>query len=609
MLFSWASFRSADRDLRRKITEVLRWISSFAKPDDVILLIQPGAKTLFQFEFPIRFGAKPTRIDGEESKATFRIHVDTVVPLEERDWRNIFSTPSFEVFEARRRHASELPLRFGLEKEEQEELFLIARSALKNYFAGSLMPNVEQSASPRLLGMADVGVALWLDGAMRGCVVVSRKELARGVADAAVLACSDLRFKPITEKECERVAVEIMLPSNLHVSLTRGEIKKNVIYTENGYSVVGKDEIGWLFPVAFNGTRRFSRLEDFLTILVSEKAHLESAYQKTPIMTFSVEDKIQLKPGAKPLSLRGPRILERGGHDVHSVARKAADWLLSIQKDDGSIPPIIDPFRAETSQMDWTRLAFTAWALAEYGQTLGSAADIEAAKRIYQFLSESFRRPLLKLEQGQLFLAYLGQLALTLGEREFASSIRNLLDPKPLASSIITKSQVAAFKRQVASADNLKEKTDLEQDIANEFRKNVSDRKPIALAAYAELINLFWEVDRSLAEEVLRWIKSFQYSNGSFPESTVTTFCYTRGTGKILEVLALDPLGNKESINSAIKWLASFQYDEGSLFFVPPSSRGKLIGALRHDDQNPEAWIDASGHVLLAASRLCRKIK
>jgi hypothetical protein len=46
------------------------------------------------------------------------------------------------------------------------------------------------------------------------------------------------------------------------------------------------------------------------------------------------------------------------------------------------------------------------------------------------------------------------------------------------------------------------------------------------------------------------------------------------------------------------------QYRPDSMFFVPVEHRPRVMGGLRHDAYDTDAWIDAAGHVLLGLARL-----
>ncbi len=102
--------------------------------------------------------------------------------------------------------------------------------------------------------------------------------------------------------------------------------------------------------------------------------------------------------------------------------------------------------------------------------------------------------------------------------------------------------------------------------------------------------------------ELSRWFIEQQFRDGSFPAYLGSSFSHTRGTGKIFEALAL--LADKGPALRAGGWLAQMQYNEQNLFFVPPHFRQKLVGGLRHDYANPQAWIDSAAHFLIGTARI-----
>ena len=81
-------------------------------------------------------------------------------------------------------------------------------------------------------------------------------------------------------------------------------------------------------------------------------------------------------------------------------------------------------------------------------------------------------------------------------------------------------------------------------------------------------------------------------------------FAYSRGTSKILEVLARTGQSDQKAIEKAIEWLAAMQYDTENSFFVSKQVQPVIIGGFRHDYLNQEVWIDAAGHFLLGGAAL-----
>src|SRR5690606_17709518 len=91
---------------------------------------------------------------------------------------------------------------------------------------------------------------------------------------------------------------------------------------------------------------------------------------------------------------------------------------------------------------------------------------------------------------------------------------------------------------------------------------------------------------------------------GYFKQSMANDFGYTRGTSKIFEVLAVDTKKYASALRYAQSWLSSMQYNELNSFFIRPDFRKYVSGGFRHDYNNPDIWIDSSGHYILGASRI-----
>ena len=144
------------------------------------------------------------------------------------------------------------------------------------------------------------------------------------------------------------------------------------------------------------------------------------------------------------------------------------------------------------------------------------------------------------------------------------------------------------------------------------------------LVVWAELVNVFLGVDEEFSDSVAVWLKKHQLPNGAFPESTHSAssgqaesdfvytptpnlvWGYTRGTGKIFEVLALAPEKNKAAIANVLQWLFSMQYDGENTFFIADTIRPMIVGGFRHDYLNQELWIDSAAHVILGGTRLTK---
>jgi hypothetical protein len=97
---------------------------------------------------------------------------------------------------------------------------------------------------------------------------------------------------------------------------------------------------------------------------------------------------------------------------------------------------------------------------------------------------------------------------------------------------------------------------------------------------------------------LIEWYKKHQLEDGAFPDTTLSSYSYTRGTLKILEALSSVIALNKLDYSS-LPWLARMQFTNESTFCVQPAWQEKIIGGLRHDAHNATCWIDAAGHLLL----------
>ncbi len=78
---------------------------------------------------------------------------------------------------------------------------------------------------------ADLDVALWVNGALRGSAVVENKVLGEGLLQATVLASRDARFKPLELNELPGTRIEITAFSDLRIPLSEESIKKMKFYT------------------------------------------------------------------------------------------------------------------------------------------------------------------------------------------------------------------------------------------------------------------------------------------------------------------------------------------------------------------------------------------
>lgn len=607
MNFTW---RKKDEALETFFT----WVSHMATEKDCIFVDLPANRGYFYFEFPLKYGAKPRKQSSlpEQKEITFILHSPQNRKNVGDPWICIFSSPCLQILENKNRISGMSPLRWKLNGDEKNKALKIARDSLREslYKSSGLTYQYFASLSPRFLSKTGLAVALWTKGSLRGSVVIEHTQLGEGIAKAAVSASRDRRFKPLSLEELPDTRIEVTVLTNLRLPLSQEELKENSIDAEKGYYLVEGRQKGWFLPEVFN-VRRFADLGQFIDTLAKEKASLAGKPSLSNVFRFEIDDFIEGTEDLRAISLKGPVPFISTTGELRDRAEKAANWLIRIQEADGNFPAIFDPLTGRiTRELDWPRLAFTAWALAELGRISPEKKQYkEAAEKVYFYLKIRVFDQRYEVLNRALTLAYFGNLCLALEKNEEAIETYNNLEISNIIFEPILFAQLAGFLKKISprepSAGKLFLK--LSADLKKEFENRLNGKKSMNIASWAELINTFLETDRSFSQKIRDWLISFQLPNGSFPESETSRFSYTRGTGKIFEVLALDPEKNKEALDHALTWILSMQYDEENTFFITPAVRPQILGALRHDYFNPEAWIDAVGHMLLGSTRLLSK--
>lgn len=615
-----------------QVKTIFDWLTTIVGEKDVILVNLDGRNEYYFFEFPLRYGDAPKKgkalPPGRE--ITFRVGARGVFSEKDsEDWIKIFGSPHLEVFEKKNRIKDVMPpLRWGLKEEGKVYALSLARKAIQEFLDSARLINPQEIKDwPRNFFIkTDLDVALWVNGALRGSAVVENFALGEGIIHGARLACRDSRFKPLSADELSDARIEITIFSDLRLPLSKKELERNEIYPEKGYVLEKDGKRGWFLPEVFN-VRRFSNLNQFLGELAEQKAGIKrDMYKSAKISIFEVDDFIESEDRSKPLTLSGPIVKGSHGSLIHDSkfiiqrARMAADWLCRIQEPDDNIPPIIDPLTGRAMrQIDWPRLAFSVWALAEFGKAVNEEKYIKAAEKSHEYLtrylipSSQFMPPAFELT-----LAYFGQLSLSLNKsREAATAAEKILARLPgLSFEPIAFSQIASFFKNLSGKNQHATLAleNLSATLKENFERNTKKGLLMNLAVWSELVNTFIGVDNEFASKVAEWLKNKQLPTGAFPESTGSNSAasttpnlawgYTRGTGKIFEVLAFDPEKNKAALDNVLKWLFSMQYDEENSYFIPSEIRPRIIGAFRHDYFNPDCWIDAVGHALLGVARI-----
>ncbi len=635
--------------MKQIINAVFEWLSGVVSSEDKILVELPGYRKIFYFEFPLRIGQKPKEIKGrlDFQDVTFIIRRPPKGRINQTNWRQIFLSPEIEILENKEKIKDSARHYFLISEEEKNILLKFVREVLEKFLL-----ETEKSpgfCSQRILEESlsfflpskfftrtclNLDVAVWVNGRLRGsCVVENSRFLKKGLVEAAVGAARDSRFKPLVHNELSRARIEVTLMSDLRVSMGEDLFGEKRILVDKGYILQRGNSSGYFLPEVFN-VHHFRGLTDFLEKLAREKAGLsEKAWHdgKTEIRLFEVVDFIEDHGKNGFSNLWGPLAVSETDFGNKESAKflserlkMAGDWLVNIQEKDGNFPPITNPLSGCQTQVDWPRSAFSGWSLAELGLFLKENKYLEAAKihlsYIVRHLNEEFLRGIPSF--FLLTAAYAGQEALALFRADKGGSYyKTAIDLSQKILNVIgdaefdaiTFQQIAGYFAELAHYENkfLESSVVFSRQAAGFFEDCLKNKRGIDLAVHAELVNLFeklfWLTQdnayRVFSMKVSRWLLRYQLLHGPggiwgpFAESPESDFVYTRGTGKIFEVLA-SLVEYRENAQKALAWLLAMQYTEENTFFVPQEFCSKIIGGFRHDYFNQEAWIDAAGHFI-----------
>lgn len=551
------------------------------------------------------------------------------------DWHPLFRSSVIEIWENKGRFkgvpCEQLPLRLGLNQTEGEAAMRHIRRVLADDFALSSQEE-SQELGQRFSERADVGVALWVKGQLRGSQIVTGLSLREALTEAARRAAYDDRFKPLEPEELAETRLEITLLSDVRMPLSVQERMQQERAWNRGYRMTVGKRSGWYVPEVFNCIR-FCTLDVLLEHLIEDKVGLDKRFlSQADVETFEVQDYVEAYGHERSLTLIGPVAVaadreyedydECFQSDVRQCLDRAALHLCRIQGMDGHLPPIINPLNGKENQIDWSRLALTATALAEYGACVGVDRYVHAAKRIVAYLLRHLEKHrLLTLNTRLATDTYLAEVFWGLGMTEEAQAaaqrILSLADQARYRPILFLKMSAALALVDSENETNVAKSKELFDTVYADFENLIREKVSIELAFIPEAINAGFLLDektndrryREKALAVENWLKMQQFADGAFPSVIGSRFSYTRGTGKIFEALALRPEENRQSLLRAFRWLRMMQYTDENMYFVPEAFRERIRGGFRHDWMNQEVWIDASAHVLLGWTRVLRFLK
>lgn len=552
------------------------------------------------------------------------------------EWVELYRSHSLVVCEEGRHHEETINLRAGLKSSEKKESIRYIRSILEllQHADEGLVSAPEASLTPVFDLPATVGVALWVEGRLRGSAIHSSDQLKEAFSQATIAAARHAHYKPLFGDEFKECTVEVTLIKDPGVVISNAQLGENIIDANKAYYLTTPHKTGWLLPEVLN-IRIFGSLRGHLETLAAEKASLtEAERKKVRVQVFETDNFVAPPAQEAPLELFGavPRKREWLPNTEYFSREKmfeqAAQWLVDVQDTrDGSFPAVINPVTDRVNMfIQWPRMAMTLQGLVAYAISRNQEQRYcTTIKKALAFLEQNLQGQLHYMSSSDLYLArvYLGHIYAEHGEYERASNVTQALLAESYVQSVllgeegsspIPKLQIASLMVRCGPADGgylhkAKEVADQLYDTFYNYHN-----KGIDLVAYAELPCVYHRLSVVLSEsaksdavkkyeELSRLYISSQHDDGSFPAYSNGSFSQTRAVGKILEVLALDPR-NASSVERGLRWLETMQYTPTSSFFTSPQRRVPCMGGFRYGYTNYELWADAVGHVLLCASRL-----
>ncbi len=530
-------------------------------------------------------------------------------------WRPIVRVRDLEVFERDEPRGPCRPLRLGLTEQEGWELLVRARRSAEAFLTKQVAgaPGAAGPAavggSPRLAQPTAVAVALWTRGRLRGSITLPPGPGLRGMGRAAVAACKDVRFGPLTAVELAHTRFQVGLVHSPGIPLSHAELRSADAYPDKAVFLSEGARAGVYLPEIFNVRRLRTQLA-LTTSLAREKLGLEALSRETSAELHEVSELIESADRSHAVRLDGP-VACADVADWRAAARAAGklacDWLAALQREDGSLPQRVRVIAGASEGLDAVRMAVTAHGLAAFGAAMGLETAVQTSRRVTGWLERS--RVAWSAEPAQALLTgcALGKAALALGDEAAAdravTEVLGRVDRAP--ESPLVRANVASLLWAAAPgrADAARCCDSLGRELRARFLRATEARSPLSLAEWAELAAAF-PPGSTESLDVARWLASMQLPSGAFPSTTASAFAYTRGTGKVFEVLALRP--NASTLEPVLRWLLAMQYRPDSTFFVPEEHQALALGGFRHDAFDTDAWIDAAGHVLLGLARLER---
>lgn len=509
------------------------------------------------------------------------------------------------------------PVVIDFTDEEKLRMSQKAREYVAAHFSGQPVELLMLVGREKVV--VDLDVCFWVGGEMRASAILAEGQpLAEALRDGVDRALHDGRFRPITEMELGDLRIELTFFGQPWRQLSTEEYQKNEIDPARGFAAVLDGRVAaWYIPAVHN-VLAFRDLTHLADSLLRDKGRLAlSDARRAIVYTFPTIGWIE---GIRPdtiVALSGPIPASPGVEQtVENIFEIGLQWLFRQEVATGAFLPRRFAETARICGIDWPRLGFTASVLAEIDQSSEQPDCRWASRRIDTFLRVQLEKALfIRAEDKTLTALYAGLAALTADDSRSAKEWLTISERFCLVEKLspIAQLQGATLLARLGGEHLGRAKKITE----GSFRDWEKSRDVAQLALYPQLIPLCLELYRQTGERqhqeravlMADWYVAQQQLDGSFPHSPKKNGPYIRGTGKIMEVLALFPERYTEALDQGFQYVARMQYTADSLYHSLVSRHDDFRGGFRHDAFNRDAWIDGTGHVLLAATRFLKHTK
>ncbi len=470
---------------------------------------------------------------------------------------------------------------------------------------GEILQNIK-----RLSVRGSAGVSLFVDGILRGSMIIAHQQLSHGLVEAVLRALRDERFVRISREEIDHTTIQVSFFSELFLPPLFSERRRNLPLPRKGYSLMRGVSRGYYLPTIFC-LGVFPTLSFITERLVTEK--LQDKYSPSDEKDLSVFEVCQFYEakdrkstvtsyGTAHVTRESALAICNASQGLQKAQEAGYQFLTGFVEKDVVPPSLFNPL-TNTFSYHKIRVMFTVFALVIYGKKHGHTDVLGYARRIYErSVAEHEEESIVDTVEKGFFLAYRGRLAQALyGVSGSAPYVPLLASYTPsMVKEPLLISTLACFfleRGDVATARTYGEK------LVKLFRKKQDAKQEIPLADFVDVVyfvDCFSLGGESGIRGTLHFFLKYQNRNGSFWSTTKNNLGYGRGTAKIIEVLFRyrHYQDVEEALTRALLYISSLTIDKES-FFLDNAKKQLYRGGSMESEASSLLYSDTVGHLLL----------